>query len=117
MFSFVFSRVFQVLKARPRSNALLASAALTLATSCGPSLYSFNAIPAAQVVEEAEQAGAAERAPYEYYLAREYLDKAREEASEANYQDAVELAERARELGENARDTARRRMRQQREAR
>ena len=79
---------------------------------CGPSLYTFNVIPAAQAVEQAAQANAAEHAPYEYFTARSYLDKAREEAAEANYQDAIRFAERANEMGTTARDMARRRMRE-----
>jgi len=80
--------------------------------ACGPALYSFNIIPASQTVGQAEQANAAEHAPYEYFYARSYLDKAREEAAEANYQDAIRFAERANEFGTKARDLARRRMRE-----
>jgi hypothetical protein len=80
---------------------------------CGPSLYTFNVVPASQAVEQAAQANAAEHAPYEYFAAREYLAKAREEAAQANYQDAIRFAERANEYGEQARDTARERMREQ----
>jgi len=80
--------------------------------ACGPTLYSFNIIPASQAVGEAEQANAAEHAPYEYFYARSYLDKAREEAAEANYQDAIRFAEQANEFGTKARDLSRRRMRE-----
>ncbi|MFK7988724.1 MAG: DUF4398 domain-containing protein [Sandaracinaceae bacterium] len=80
--------------------------------ACGPSLYTFNAIPAGQAVEQAQQADAAEHAPYEYYYSRSYLDKANEEAAEANYQDAIRFAETANEFGTKARDMARRRMRE-----
>lgn len=89
----------------------LVSAAAVLA-ACGPALYTFNSVPASQVVEQARQANAAEHAPYEYFYARSYLDKAREEAAEANYQDAIRFAERANEFGTKARDMARRRMRE-----
>ena len=80
--------------------------------ACGPSLYTFNIVPASQAVEQAAQANAAEHAPYEYFYARSYLDKAREEAAEANYQDALRFAETANEFGTKARDLARRRMRE-----
>jgi hypothetical protein len=83
-----------------------------LLAACGPSLYTFNIIPASSAVEQAAQANASEHAPYEYFTARSYLDKAREEASEANYQDAIRFAERASEYGTKARDLARRRMRE-----
>lgn len=81
--------------------------------ACGPSLYTFNLVPASQAVEQARQANAAEHAPYEYFYARSYLDKAQEEAGEANYQDAIRFAEQANEFGTKARDLARRRMREQ----
>ncbi|HJL20134.1 MAG TPA: DUF4398 domain-containing protein [Sandaracinaceae bacterium LLY-WYZ-13_1] len=83
-----------------------------LTAACGPSLYTFNSIPASQAVEQARQANAAEHAPYEYFYARSYLDKAREEAAEANYQDAIRFAEQANEFGTKARDMSRRRMRE-----
>lgn len=80
--------------------------------ACGPSLYTFNAIPATQTLEQARQANATEHAPYEYYAARAYLDKSNEEAAEANYQDAIRFAEKAQQLGTKARDLSRRRMRE-----
>lgn len=89
------------------------AAILTMFAACGPSLYTFNIVPASQAVEQAREANAAEHAPYEYFYAQSYLDKAREEAAEANYQDAVRFAERANEFGTKARDLARRRMREQ----
>ncbi len=88
------------------------AAAAALLAACGPSLYTFNIIPASSAVEQAAQANAAEHAPYEYFTARTYLDKAREEAAEANYQDAIRFSERASEHGTKARDLARRRMRE-----
>lgn len=85
--------------------------ALTL-VGCGPALYTVNIMPAARAVEQADEAGAAEHAPYEYYYAREHLQKAKEEAAEASYQDAIRYAEIAEEHGVKARDLARRRMRE-----
>ena len=89
------------------------AAILTMFAACGPSLYTFNIVPASQAVEQAREANAAEHAPYEYFYAQSYLDKARDEAAEANYQDTVHFAERANEFGTKARDLARRRMREQ----
>lgn len=71
-------------------------------TGCGPSLYAFQSIPASSAVASAEQAGAAQGAPYAYWTARAYLDKAAEEANEGNYSDATRFAERAREMGQRA---------------
>lgn len=79
---------------------------------CGPTLYTAHILPASRVVEQAEEAGAAENAPYEYYYALEHLKKAREEASEASYQDATAFARLAEEYGVKARDLSRRRMRE-----
>jgi hypothetical protein len=99
-----------------RANRLLLMtgicAAVAIFAACGPSLYTFNIIPASSAVEQARQANAAEHAPYEYFYARTNLDKAQEEAAEANYQDAIRYAERANEFGTKARDMARRRMRE-----
>src|SRR5688572_16227973 len=76
-------------------------------SGCGPVLYTANIISAGSAVAEAEEAHADLRAPYEYYGAREFLLKAREEASEGHYEAAVRYAGRAHELGELARDRAR----------
>jgi len=86
--------------------------ATVLALGCGPTLYTVNVVPASRSVTQAEEANAAEHAPYEYYFASEHLDKAREEAAEASYQDAIRFAEIAEEYGTKARDLARRRMRE-----
>ena len=79
--------------------------------ACGPALFVFDVVPASSAVSQAEQAGAEEWAPYHYWLARLYLDKAAEEANEANYQDAIQLAERAREHADIAHSEARERRR------
>lgn len=89
--------------------------ACVLLPACGPSLYTFQIIPASSAVHSAEQAGAAEHAPYEYWTAREYLEKAAEEANEGNYQDAIRFAERAREMGDLAQEQTSQRMRERRE--
>jgi hypothetical protein len=90
----------------------LFAVASTALVACGPTLYTFNIIPAESNVSQAREANAAEHAPYEYYYSQAYVDKAREESAEANYQDAIRFAERANEFGSKARDMARRRMRE-----
>ncbi len=77
------------------------------ASGCGPVWYTAEIISAESIVSEAEQSDAAELSPYEYYLAREYLVKAREQASEASYEDAVHYAQEAHQAGALARDQAR----------
>lgn len=84
----------------------------TLLAGCGPTLYAVHAMPAARALQQAEEAGAAEHAPYEYYFARAHLEHAREEESEASHQDAIRSAKIAEEYGVKARDLARRRMRE-----
>ncbi len=81
--------------------ALLLSAAACL-TGCGNTLYAFSANSAASKLEEARNAGAEQRAPYEYTLAKEHLEKAMSEAAEADYGDAYELANAAYEYAEQA---------------
>ncbi len=91
-----------------------ASFLVLLATlaGCGPLIYTINVMPASRSVERAREANADEHAPYEYYYALENLRKAREEAAEASYQDAIRFAEAAEEYGSKALDIARRRMRE-----
>jgi hypothetical protein len=99
-----------------RGRRWLACAALLVAVAlggCGPMIYSVNVMPAARVVHQAEEAGAAEHAPYEYHYARAHLEQARHDAGEAAYQDAIHNAKIAEEYGVKARDLARRRMREQ----
>lgn len=83
-----------------------------LATGCNPMLYAMNVGSASRSVEEARLAEAPDNAPYEYYLADAYLDKAREEAAEGQYQDARRFASVAEENGVKARDIARRHLRE-----
>lgn len=91
--------------------------ALSLEGGCGAALYTIDVIAAETVVAEAEQAGAADLAPYELYAAREYLQKAREEASEASYEDALRYAQAAGRLAREASALAQRRRDEQAGAR
>ena len=80
---------------------------------CGPALYTLHILPAVTAVEQAEEAGAEEHAPYEYYYARENLSQAQEEAGDAFYQDARRHAEIAEEYGLKAREIAARHRREE----
>lgn len=86
--------------------ALLVFALLTpiavSTTGCGNSLYVLRVNAAASKVEEARSAGAEQRAPYEYTLAKEHLDKAMSEAAEADYGDAFTLANEAYDYADQA---------------
>jgi hypothetical protein len=67
------------------------------AEGCGNAVYAIEANSAARRVEEARQLGAEQLAPYNFYYAEEHLKKAREEASQADYGDAIKLASAAEE--------------------
>jgi hypothetical protein len=79
------------------------------ASGCGPLIYAANITPASRAVERARQADAATYAPYEFYFAEAHLHKAREEAGEAAYQDAIDYARIAEASAEEALEIARRR--------
>ena len=82
---------------------VIAIAALALlATGCGNLVYAIQVNSASNRVEEAKELGAEKLAPYEYYYAKEHLDKAQEEAAEASYSDAINLAEESEEFAEKA---------------
>ena len=73
-----------------------------ISAGCGNTLYAIQANSAASKVEEARELGAERFAPYEYYYAKEHLDKAMREAAEADYSDAANLAEVAEEFADKA---------------
>lgn len=68
-------------------------AALLACGGCGNTLYAVQANAASSKLEEARELGAEKFAPYEYYFAKEHLAKAQEEAADADYSDAVDLAQ------------------------
>ena len=92
------------------TGALAVGALLSLATSitgCGPIEYINQVgIKAAGAVSAAKLAQADRYAPYEYTAAEEYLHKAREEASYAEYEDAIEFGRKAEELANKGRAIA-----------
>ncbi len=71
-------------------------------TGCGNTIYAIQVNAAASKVEEARALGAEQYAPYEYYYAKEHLDKAQSEAAEADYSDAVDLAEASEDYADKA---------------
>ena len=75
---------------------------LAATTGCGNALYAVHANEAASRLEEAREFGAERFAPYEYYLAKAHLQKAREEAAEADYGDADTLAAESEEFATKA---------------
>ena len=91
-------------KSPSRARALLAIAgvALVAVTGCGNTIYAFKANSAANKVEEAHELGAEKLAPYEYFYAKLHLEKAQEEAAEADYSDAINLAESSEDYADKA---------------
>lgn len=81
---------------------LLLVALLGVASSGCGLVYAVKASSASSNLEEAKVLGAAELAEYEYFYAREMLQKASEEAAEASYGDAIEFADIADEYAEKA---------------
>lgn len=73
-----------------------------LTAGCGNTLYAFQVGSASSKVVEAQELGAEKLAPYEYYYAKEHLEKAREEAANADYGDAIDLAEVSEEFADKA---------------
>ena len=89
----------------PRPSAAFALALSLLATAgtgCGNALYAVQANSAAGKLEEARKLGAERSAPYEYFSAQEHLKKAQTEAAEADYSDAIDLAEASEEYATKA---------------
>ncbi len=71
-------------------------------SGCGNTLYAIQANAASSKLEEATELNAEKYAPYEYYFAKAHLRKAQEEAAEADYSDAKNLAETAEEFADKA---------------
>ncbi|MDX2051402.1 MAG: DUF4398 domain-containing protein [Polyangiaceae bacterium] len=76
--------------------------ACTLLFGCGNALYSVRINAAATKLEQAHELGAERLAPYEYYIAKEHLEKAQSEAAEADYGDAIDLASVSEEYADKA---------------
>jgi hypothetical protein len=82
--------------------AALAGVCLLGTSGCGGFFYSIYVSGATSKLEQAQQLGAEKYAPYEFYYAEEHLWKAMEEASSADYGDAIDLANEADKFAEKA---------------
>lgn len=71
-------------------------------SGCGNTVYAIQANSASNALAEARELGAEKLAPYEYYYAKEHMEKAQEEAAEADYSDAINIAEEAEEYANKA---------------
>ena len=85
-----------------RWTAAFAGLCLAGSTGCGGFFYAIDASSAASKIETAQALGAEKYAPYEYYYAYEHLWKAMEEASAADYGDAIDFADVAEEYADKA---------------
>lgn len=86
----------------PRWLLALASVIALGATGCGGFFYAIEASSATSRLEQAQALGAEKYAPYEYYYAQEHLAKAMEEASSADYGDAIDFADAAEKSADKA---------------
>ena len=82
--------------------ALVLVLSASLLVGCGSAMYSVQASSAAGKLEQARELGAEQSAPYEYFYAKEHLQKAQTEAAEADYGDAIDLAEASQKYAEKA---------------
>jgi hypothetical protein len=95
---------FETLGLRFRSALAATAVALTAGVTlgCGNAIYAIQANSASSRLEEARELRAEELAPFEYYMAVEHLAKARSEAAEADYGDAILFAEVCEEYSAKA---------------
>ena len=84
------------------ATAVVSLVLVLAACGCGPVLYTTHLRSAEQKLDQARDENARWYAPYEYYFAEAHLDQAREEAAEAQYEDAVRYAEVAEAWSERA---------------
>ena len=75
---------------------------LASGVGCGGVIYSARANSVGAKVETAKEMGAETLAPYQYYSARERAEKAAEEASRADYGDALDLLDEAETFADKA---------------
>jgi len=81
--------------------------AVAFLVGCGPFGYLTKVSrDASRAVADAEAAGAAEYAPYEYWGAVTYLDEARNLMGYSEYERSFDYGTRARQLGEEAKRKA-----------
>lgn len=90
--------IFELPMSSLRTLMLLAA----LLPGCGNAIYAIRITRASDELARAEQLGAARSAPYEFQYALEHFEKARSEALEADYGDAIQLAEVASEYARRA---------------
>ena len=96
----------KTLSYRVCSAIVVGSLVLMPATGCGPITASQALTKAQTAIDQAKGAQADEKAPYEYFSALQYFDKAREEEGYSDYQACIDLAVKALEHAEKSRKLA-----------
>ncbi|MBI3073778.1 MAG: DUF4398 domain-containing protein [Deltaproteobacteria bacterium] len=86
----------------PYRTLLISAAALVAA--CGPIEYTSMIMKADTALEKAERMGAPKYAPLEYWRAKAYFDKAREETGRNDYDFAIDYATQAYRDAKKAQD-------------
>jgi hypothetical protein len=81
---------------------LSVAALAVMLVGCGHGLFAIHARGAESKLAEARELQAPDLAPYEYYYAEAHLEKAKQEAAEADYGDAIDLAETSEEYADKA---------------
>jgi hypothetical protein len=89
-------------RAWARASTLACAITCALALAGCSAAAAVQNVKAAAAVERAREAGTAKSAPYELAAAQAYLAKAREEASEAQYVDAIRFAKAAQAQADKA---------------
>jgi hypothetical protein len=84
------------------ARVVLISALLGCTCACGPVTYALDSGSAEKIVAQARAENADYYAPYELYFAEAQLAKAREEAAEGHYEDALEMVSTAEAYGRRA---------------
>lgn len=75
---------------------------LVSSSACGPVTYALDARSAEGIVKKARAENADYYAPYELHFAEAQLAKAREEASQGHYEDALDMVNVAEAYGRRA---------------
>lgn len=87
---------------RRRASAAAILWVCSSAAGCGPVTYTLDVGEAERVVARARADNASYYAPYDLYFAQAHLDKAREEAAQGHYEDAIRAAAVALSHGRRA---------------
>jgi hypothetical protein len=87
-------------------HAVLLLCAWWLLAACGPTQSTAYLIDAETMLEAARAAQAEQLAPYDWALARLYIDQSKEEVGYSNFEQAVEYGKKAVDFATRARDNA-----------